>query len=109
MAGPGPSSAAGPRSDRKTRPRDDPVDPAAPSSRPSKALLMRYRTEIFVPNDRYVCLQLPDYLPEGKAVVIIQFEDPDKPDPAPGAVDDSGRHDDIEWWEEVDEAGGTSR
>ena len=32
---------------------------------------MRYQTEIHVSSDRYVCLQLPSYFPEGKATVVV--------------------------------------
>jgi hypothetical protein len=80
-------------------PRDH---PACFSPHP-KAHLMRYQTEIFVPADRYVCLQLPEYLPEGKAVVTILVEGPNEPDSDPGTGEDSDHHD-IEWWEEFDDA-----
>ena len=65
---------------------------------------MRYQTEIFIAADRYVCLQLPDYLPEGKAVVTILIEGLDEPGPGLGTVDEPDRHD-IEWWEEFDDEG----
>jgi hypothetical protein len=64
-----------------------------------------YRTEIEIPLDRYVCLQLPDHLPEGRAVVTVRFLEAHA-----GAVggpvdvlDESLDREDIEWWEEFDE------
>ncbi len=61
---------------------------------------MRYRTEIFVAADRYVCLQLPDYLPEGRAIVTVTVES--EVSPGRGAEVDDDRHD-IEWWDEFDD------
>lgn len=63
---------------------------------------MRYRTEIFVAPDRYVCLQLPAYLPEGRAVVTVTVEGPDPADAGPARRIDPDRND-VEWWEEFDE------
>ncbi len=65
---------------------------------------MRYQTEIFVPQDRYVCLQLPDYLPEGRALVTVTITIEEG---GPEAEDrfqepDGDRHD-IEWWDEFDD------
>jgi len=62
---------------------------------------MRYQTEIHVPPDRYVCLQLPDYLPEGRAIVTVLVEGPDRSGLAPPLGDDPDRQD-IEWWDEFD-------
>ena len=62
---------------------------------------MQYRTEIHVADDRYVCLQLPDFIPAGRATVVVTVTDPgyaDEPD------DDDPRDDadgDVEWWDEV--------
>ena len=67
--------------------------------------MLRYRTEIVIPPDRYVCLQLPNHLPEGRAVVTVQFLNADsEPDEEPrqGGEVDLDRQD-IEWWEEFDE------
>ena len=61
---------------------------------------MRYRTEIFVTADRYVCLQLPDFLPEGRAMVTVTIETDDLDLGRPEAEVD---RQDIEWWEEFDE------
>lgn len=58
---------------------------------------MRYQTEIFVTDDRYVCLQLPSYLPEGRAVVTVTFEGP-----AEDPFEDEPEGD-REWWEEADD------
>ena len=63
----------------------------------------RYRTEIHIPSDRYVCLQLPDRLPEGKAIVTVVFEQGASPSEPEAAASDSDR-DDIEWWDEFEEA-----
>jgi hypothetical protein len=67
-----------------------------------------YRTEIVIPVDRYVCLQLPEHLPEGRATVTVQFQGPE-PDPVepPGAVKAGAAVndpdvEDIEWWEEFE-------
>ncbi len=68
---------------------------------------MRYQTEIHVSTDRYVCLQLPSFFPEGRATVTVEVEvklDDVSAAEAP-AVDDADRQD-IEWWEEFDEGVG---
>ena len=64
--------------------------------------VLRYRTEIVVSPDRYVCLQLPDHFPEGLARVTVSYDDPSPSDPA--EAPDSAEPDDpdIEWWEEFD-------
>ena len=63
---------------------------------------MRYQTEIFVVHDRYVCLQLPDFFPEGRATVTVTVEaGPDSGNRS--THDDSPDHEDIEWWDEFDE------
>jgi hypothetical protein len=63
---------------------------------------MHYRTEILIPPDRYVCVQLPPYLPEGRAVVTITVHEPEVEDGSPAAETDPDRQD-IEWWNEFDE------
>jgi hypothetical protein len=62
---------------------------------------MRYQTEIHVSTDRYVCLQLPSFFPEGRATVTVTVE----PEPLSAAETPSGDDDrqDIEWWDEFDE------
>lgn len=63
----------------------------------------RYRTEIEVPEDRFVSLQLPPDLPVGRAIVTVSVEAPgtagDGPVPTP-------RDDDFEWWEEFESDSG---
>jgi len=61
----------------------------------------RYRTEIVIPPDRYVGLQLPAHLPEGRAVVTILVENRDD-DATYGSEADPDRQD-IEWWEEFED------
>ena len=63
---------------------------------------MRYQTEIHVSDDRYVCLQLPSYFPEGRAVVTVTIEAEGGSASDPGAGDDTDRQD-IEWWDEFDD------
>ncbi len=60
-----------------------------------------YRTEIRIPADRYVCLQLPPHLPEGRATITVDIPGPDDPEadrPAP-----EPDRQDIEWWEEFED------
>jgi len=62
----------------------------------------RYRTEIVVPPDHYVCLQLPEHFPAGRATVTVHFNDLSDPG-ADDTIDDSERdREDIEWWEEFE-------
>ncbi|WP_435016652.1 hypothetical protein TA3x_004225 [Tundrisphaera sp. TA3] len=58
---------------------------------------MNYRTEIHVADDGYICLQLPDFVPRGKAMVTVTFVEADEPDDRHADFDDD--RDDIEWWE----------
>jgi hypothetical protein len=62
---------------------------------------MRYRTEILISPDRYVCLQLPTYLPEGRAVVTVIVQEPDSYEQGTTGEADPDRQD-IEWWDEFD-------
>ena len=62
---------------------------------------MRYQTEIHVATDRYVCLQLPTFFPQGRATVTVTVE-PDGPSTAEGPAAEDDRQD-IEWWDEFDE------
>jgi hypothetical protein len=67
----------------------------------------RYRTEIVVPFDRYVCLQLPEPFPTGPAVVTVMIHDPLLGgEPADRDLTDPDRED-IEWWEEFEEDAGS--
>lgn len=73
--------------------------------------MSQYRTEFIVPPDRYLCLQLPSHLPEGKVSVTVTVLEPAARDPHPSMrpksepEDDLDRQD-IEWWEEFEEDGG---
>ena len=67
--------------------------------------MLPYRTEIVIPADRFVCLQLPPDLPEGRAVVTVDFVE-SVAEPASTIADVTEidpDHEDIEWWEEFDE------
>jgi hypothetical protein len=63
---------------------------------------MRYQTEIHVSSDRYVCLQLPSYFPEGKATVVVTVVAEDGTASGHNSGDDTDRQD-IEWWDEFDD------
>jgi len=58
----------------------------------------RYQTEVLIPADRYVGLQLPSHLPEGRAIVTILIEEPSAHEE--GALETDLDRDDIEWWDE---------
>lgn len=63
--------------------------------------MRRYRTEILIPPDRTVVMQLPATVPEGWATVTVTVHDPhdaDHHEPDPDRQD-------IEWWDEFDDAG----
>ena len=65
---------------------------------------MEYRTEIEIAPDRYVCLQLPDFIPAGRAVVTVRVtvaDEQDEANLAPEADRDDHTHD-VEWWDEFD-------
>lgn len=69
--------------------------------------LTRYKTEIVIPDDRFIAIQLPDALPRGRAVVIVECEDP----LLLSASDENGDEsdldgNDIEWWDDFDESTG---
>jgi hypothetical protein len=61
---------------------------------------MRYQTEIHVATDRYVCLQLPTFFPEGRAMVTVTVDTEGPSAERPPADDD---RQDIEWWDDFDE------
>lgn len=65
--------------------------------------MLRYRTEINVPADRYVCLQLPATWPEGPALVLVVAADPEDAQDARSGDEFGLDRDDIEWWEEFDD------
>ena len=62
--------------------------------------MRRYRTEVQVPADGTLWLQLPAYLPPGRAIVTVEVLETDHDD-APGDADPDRQ--DIEWWEEFDD------
>lgn len=65
---------------------------------------MRYQTEIHVSADRYVCLQLPSYFPEGRAVVVVTVVAADSLSSRPSTGDENDDQD-IEWWDEFEDEG----
>ncbi len=69
---------------------------------------MQYRTEILIPPDRYVCVQLPAYLPEGRAVVTVVIHDAEDDDHARAVESETDRQD-IEWWDEFEDDRVTGR
>lgn len=63
---------------------------------------MRYQTEVVVAPDRYLCLQLPASIPEGRATIIVLVEEHEPAEAGPTGEPDLDRQD-IEWWEEFEE------
>jgi hypothetical protein len=59
----------------------------------------RYRTQILIPADRTVVMQLPLNIPEGWATVTIQVQEPHDADYHEADPD----RQDIEWWDEFDD------
>ena len=68
----------------------------------------RYRTEIVIPPDRAVTLQLPGSLPAGPAVVWVVVDGPSPDLGDDDLVDEAGDLDarDIEWWDDLDDDSG---
>ena len=66
------------------------------------AFSMQYRTEIYIAPDRYVCLQLPDFIPEGRATVTVSVTVDVDPTSVESRVDQDSDAHDIEWWDEFD-------
>ncbi|GIW86785.1 MAG: hypothetical protein KatS3mg108_1109 [Isosphaeraceae bacterium] len=60
-----------------------------------------YRTEVVVPEDRVLLLHLPDDLPAGRALVMIQALDAETVEPECDDLADALDLDraDMEWWE----------
>jgi hypothetical protein len=59
----------------------------------------RYRTQILIPPDRTVVMQLPLTIPQGWAIVTVQIQenhDGEHHEPDPDRQD-------IEWWDEFDD------
>lgn len=67
--------------------------------------MRRYRTEILIPADRHIHIQLPDQWPEGLARLIIEVVDPEPAQSTQSADREFNSLDshDMEWWEEFDE------
>lgn len=78
-------------------------DPLANSLRERGSTVRRYRTEIFIPTDRYLGLQLPASLPAGRAIVTVTVEEPDLAEAAIWPETDPDQQD-IEWWDEFEDA-----
>ncbi len=73
--------------------------------------LSRYRTEILIPEDRVLVLHLPEELPVGRAIVVVEpFETGSEPTDGWHEDDLSEVFDlergDMEWWEEFEDYGG---
>jgi len=65
--------------------------------------MRRYRTEIHIPADRAITLQLPAHLPEGRAILTVLVADEEEATPSEGVPPElelEGQ--DIEWWEEFE-------
>ncbi len=63
--------------------------------------MQQYRTEVVIPSDGSLFLQLPDRFPTGKAIVTVWVHEPELSGQSPESeLDDD--HLDIEWWEEFD-------
>ncbi|MHC5538151.1 hypothetical protein ACYOEI_07975 [Singulisphaera rosea] len=62
-----------------------------------------YRTEVEVTADRYVCLQLPDRLPPGRAIVTVVLLPSDSESTDLQDFGHESDRDDIEWWEEFED------
>lgn len=63
--------------------------------------MRRYQTEILIPPDRAVVLQIPDHVPAGRAIVTVEVFEPSSGEPS--GVDPELDHQDIEWWEEFED------
>ncbi|WP_422926038.1 hypothetical protein [Singulisphaera sp. PoT] len=63
--------------------------------------MQHYRTEVVIPADRYIYVQLPERFREGRAIVTVHIQEDDSYlDPHDVDMDDD--HLDIEWWEEFE-------
>lgn len=65
--------------------------------------LRGYRTEILVPEDRVLLIHLPEDIPTGRALVVVQPLDDGlgEPDDDLAAALDLDRTD-MEWWDEFE-------
>lgn len=63
---------------------------------------LSYRTEVVIPPDRYLCLQLPGHLPEGRATVVVTVDSEEAEPTEASAHDWEDDSQDIEWWDEFE-------
>lgn len=64
--------------------------------------MRRYSTQIVIPNDRLVVIQVPESVPEGAALLTILA--PETEPDGNGAEESEDDLRDIEWWEEFEDA-----
>ena len=64
-----------------------------------RSFVRRYRTQILIPPDRTVVMQLPSTIPDGWAIVTIQVQENHEAEHHEADPD----HQDIEWWDEFDD------
>lgn len=62
--------------------------------------MRRYQTEVLIPPDRFIGLQLPPHLPEGRATVTVVVREAEPSEFH--AIEAETDRQDIEWWEEFD-------
>jgi hypothetical protein len=62
--------------------------------------MRRYQTEVFIPADRALALQLPANIPPGRAVVTVEIVEPEAAEA--GNPENELDRQDIEWWEEFE-------
>ncbi len=65
--------------------------------------MRRYSTEIVIPADRFVAVQLPEDLPDGPAVLAVYVKE-ETDEERPWTEDIDPDRQDIEWWEEFEDA-----
>ena len=87
---------------REKRPAHRPAVSAAHGPLEGPNTVLRYRTEIVIAADRYVCLQLPKDFPEGRAVVLVSYVDSNPAGEPPARVEPESDREEILWWEEFD-------
>lgn len=66
--------------------------------------MRRYSTEIVIPADRFVAVQLPEGLPEGPALLAVIVAGPESEHTWSEDADLDPDRQDIEWWEEFEDA-----
>jgi len=69
----------------------------------------RYTTEVVIPLDREIMLQLPPDMPVGRAVIVVLAEEGADVTPLNGTPEDEfsdllgGNRQDMEWWDEFED------